>query len=61
MAGVIDAIKNGRYNESASAKLLMTEQQQKLQVDLETMQGELESLRKENAGLKVTSTKGVEL
>ena len=61
MSSVIDAIKSGRYNESASAKLLMNETQQKLKDDLEVVKAELESLRRENAALKVTASKGIEL
>ena len=61
MGTTIDAIKSGRYNESETAKMLMSEQQALLRDDLETIKVELEQLRKENASLKVSASKGVEL
>lgn len=49
MGSTIDAIKSGRYNESETAKMLMSEQQALLRDDLATIKAELETLRKENA------------
>ncbi len=61
MSRVIDQLKGGRYNESESAKLMMNEQQQVVREDMETIKSELDVLRKENASLKVNSSKNVEM
>jgi len=60
MGGVIDALKGGRYNESETAKTMIGEQQQHLQDEIEDVKAELVTLRKENATLKVSSSKGMD-
>ena len=61
MSGVIDQLKGGRYNESESAKVLLKEKQQIMNEDMETIKAELDILRKENATLKVNSSKNVDM
>jgi predicted nuclease with TOPRIM domain len=54
-------LKGGRYNESESAKVLLNEKQQIMNEDMETIKAELDILRKENATLKVNSSKNVDM
>ena len=54
-------MKGGRYNESESAKVLLKEKQQIMNEDMETIKAELDILRKENATLKVNSSKNVDM
>lgn len=61
MAGVIDSIKGGRYNESESAKLIMGGQHQVLKDDIDVLKTELESLGKENASLRANVGRGADL
>mmetsp|Transcript_19159 Transcript_19159/g.23705 ORF Transcript_19159/g.23705 Transcript_19159/m.23705 type:complete len:110 (+) Transcript_19159:592-921(+) len=61
MGGTIDALKSGRFNESHSAKIMMNQTEALLKDDLEVIKSELETLRKENANLKVRASKGVEM
>jgi len=61
MGGVIDAFKSGRYNESETAKMMVSEQQMQMKEEMTILQSELEYMRRENATLKVTASKGVDL
>ena len=60
MSSVIDAYKSGRYNESESAKIMMGEQMQHQNDEIEEIKAELTSLRKENAALKLTTSKSMD-
>lgn len=61
MSKVIDQLKGGRFNESESVKFMMSEQQTILKDDMQAIKEELDVLRRENATLKVNSSKGVEM
>lgn len=61
MGGVIDALKSGNYNESHTAKIMISEQQQMMRDDLSQLKSELEVLRRENASLKVDASRGNDL
>ena len=49
---VIESLKQGRYNETEGAKLIMDETHQQLRFELDEAKAELDQLRKDNKVLK---------
>lgn len=49
---VIDALKQGKYNDSEGARLLFGEMNGKVQLEVDELRGEVDQLRQENNKLR---------
>ena len=55
MADVIDALKQGNYNENAGAKMMFEKQNSQVRHELKTAQNELEQLRKGTEAINLSA------